>query len=115
MKTKSESKENVDGNERKLDNDDDDDDDDDVLEIDDSSGGDDIDPTEPKAKKCLDMNPDGKRSKRTNDDHLITIKLPMPKKTKEASKKSKKGKHEIDSHLECACHLTDLLFIIHPY
>lgn len=123
MKMKSESKENVDGNERKLDNngdDDKDDDDDDVLEIDDSSEGgssDDIDLTEPKAKKCLDMNPDAKRAKRTNDDHLITIKLPMAKKTKETSKKSKKGKSQIDSRLECACQLIDLLFlfIIHPY
>lgn len=105
MKMKSESKENVDGNERKLDNNDDDVDDDDVLEIDDSSGGgsnDDIDLTEPKAKKSLDMNPDTKRSKRTNDDNLITIKLPMTKKAKETSKKSKKGKNEIDSRLECA-------------
>lgn len=87
---KSECKENVDNNERKQAVDADDD----VLLLDDSSGdalSDGIDVTEPKAKKCLDMNPDARRSKRINDEKLITIKLPMTKKVKETAKKSKKG------------------------
>lgn len=93
---KSESKENVDINERKeKDDGGNEDEDDDVLELDESSGGgssDDIDLAEPKAKKCLDMNAGTKRSKRNNDDNLITIKLPMAKKARESTKKSKKGK-----------------------
>lgn len=87
---KSESKENLDNNERKRAVDADDD----VLELDDSSAdalSDDIDVKEPKAKKCLDMNSDARRSKRINDEKLITIKLPMTKKVKETAKKSKKG------------------------
>lgn len=97
---KSESKENVDNNERKRAVDADDD----VLELDDSSAdalSDDIDVTEPKAKKCLDMNPDARRSKRINDEKLITIKLPMTKKVKETAKKSKKGA----SRVQCSVHL----------
>lgn len=97
---KSESKENVNINERKR-NIVDDDDDDDVLELDESSGGglsDDVEPAEPKARKCLDMNADAKQSKRANDEQLITIKLPMPKKPKEASKKAKKGKKNINEN-----------------
>lgn len=90
---KSESKENVNTNERKGNNVDDHDDD--VMELDESSGGglsDDVELVEPKARKCLDMNTDAKQPKRANDEQLITIKLPMPKKPKEASKKAKKGK-----------------------
>lgn len=90
---KSESKENVANNERN-------DDDDLQLELDESSGGDldnsidELDDLmEPKAKKCLNMNSDiTKRSKRTNDESLIIIKLPMTKKLKDATKKMKKGK-----------------------
>lgn len=101
---KSECKENVDNNERKQVDDDDDgkgngnvdanDDDDDVLEFDESSGSglsDDIDLAGPRAKKCLNMS-----MKRTNDENRFIIKLPMAKKAKEMSKKSKKGKKNIN-------------------
>lgn len=101
---KSESKENVNNNERNQD----DEDDDVVLELDESSGGtlsDDIDLTESKAKKCLDMNLDTKRAKRTNDENLIIIKLPMAKKGKETTKKLKKGKKKIASVLKCSIQL----------
>lgn len=94
---KSESKENVNINERKQSDSDDGNDTDGVLVLDDSSGdlSDGIDLAEPKAKKCLDMNDDRRRSKRINDEKLITIKLPMVKKTKEATKKAKKGNFPI--------------------
>lgn len=88
----SESKENVDVNERGVDED--------LVELDDDSADEEVDQdlATPNAKKCLNMN-GGKqpRSKRVSDENLFTIKLPTTKKAKHSSKKSKKGKNHSSS------------------
>lgn len=51
-------------------------------------------PIEPKAKQSLDFEkkPSDSRKSKRSESSLITIKLPMPKKSKESTKKQKKHK-----------------------
>lgn len=58
--------------------------------------------TEPKAKKCLEMDDcksNARKSKRIKDSNLITIKLPFVKKGKDAAKKAKKAQFQENDKL----------------